>query len=372
MGKTILYAITAFLFLSVFYSEGQTVTNTEKISSSSKIKRTQGTNQFANVHCALKDKSGKLWFGTTGEGVYRYDPSAGNGQSFVNFTTKDGLGDNNVWCIYEDKSGELWFGTGNGICRYKHGYSSGTKPFNTLHIDKLPGDTASIEEIWSILQDRTGQFWFGTSNGVYRYDQRKFSSFSTYNIATNKGFHFKHIQSMLEDKSGNIWFVSWNHEGVLCYNPSEPAKENSITHYSRKDGLTDDMVHSILEDKSGNIWVGTRNGGVFRHTPSAIFKTNEKSFIHFTQKEGLGNACVYSIIQDKQGNIWFATEPHGAWRYNPSAEGEGLTNYSKKDGLGNASVFCIVEEKNGKLWFGTRDIGLYSFDGNTFKNYSEQ
>src|SRR4051812_18718400 len=75
-----------------------------------KLVKTQNTNQYANVHCGLQDKVGNLWFGTTGEGVYRYD-----GKSFTNFTAKDGLGNNNIWCILEDKTGDIWFGTRSGI-----------------------------------------------------------------------------------------------------------------------------------------------------------------------------------------------------------------------------------------------------------------
>ena len=79
-----------------------------------KIVKTQGSGQADNIHCGLQDKAGNMWFGTTGEGVYRYD-----GKSFSNFTEKDGLSSNNVWSVLEDKTGNLWFGTRNvGLCRY--------------------------------------------------------------------------------------------------------------------------------------------------------------------------------------------------------------------------------------------------------------
>ena len=77
------------------------------------IVKTQGTGPEDNVFCGLQDKSGKLWFGTTGEGVYRYD-----GESFTNYTTKDGLNSNAVWCMIEDKAGNILFGSGMGISRY--------------------------------------------------------------------------------------------------------------------------------------------------------------------------------------------------------------------------------------------------------------
>ena len=59
------------------------------------------------------DKSGNMWFATTQEGIFRYD-----GTSFTNFTEKDGLCSNEVWAVIEDKEGFLWFGTANGLCKF--------------------------------------------------------------------------------------------------------------------------------------------------------------------------------------------------------------------------------------------------------------
>src|SRR4051812_21850648 len=78
-----------------------------------KLVKTQGTGQFANIFCSLKDKKGRLWFGTMGEGVYRYD-----GKGFTQFTTSNGLCNNRVYSMLEDRSGNIWFGTGYGVCKY--------------------------------------------------------------------------------------------------------------------------------------------------------------------------------------------------------------------------------------------------------------
>jgi ligand-binding sensor domain-containing protein len=77
-----------------------------------KIVRTLGT-ACENVGCQLLDKDGNLWFSIRGEGAYRYD-----GKSFINFTTKDGLCNNNVGSIIEDRAGNILLGTSSGICKY--------------------------------------------------------------------------------------------------------------------------------------------------------------------------------------------------------------------------------------------------------------
>ena len=76
-----------------------------------KIVRTLGT-RYNNVGCQLLDKDGNLWFSISGEGAYRYD-----GKLFSNFTTKDGLCNNDVGSIIQDKVGNILLGTKNGICK---------------------------------------------------------------------------------------------------------------------------------------------------------------------------------------------------------------------------------------------------------------
>jgi len=78
-----------------------------------KLVKTQGSTVGDNVWCALQAKSGNIWFGTTGEGVYCFD-----GKAFTQFTVKDRLSSNCVYSILEDKEGKIWVGTSNGICLY--------------------------------------------------------------------------------------------------------------------------------------------------------------------------------------------------------------------------------------------------------------
>lgn len=66
-----------------------------------------------NIRSILQDRNGNYWFGSDGEGVYRYD-----GKTLIQFTFKDGLPNNQVRTIQEDKSGNIWFVTGEGICHY--------------------------------------------------------------------------------------------------------------------------------------------------------------------------------------------------------------------------------------------------------------
>ncbi|MBK8657170.1 MAG: hypothetical protein IPN20_25465 [Haliscomenobacter sp.] len=347
-----------------------------------KITRTQGISS-GNLLCNLQDKSGNIWFSTSGEGVYRYD-----GKSFTNFTTKDGLSANDVCAIIEDKTGNILFGTKRGICKYNGKYFSNYSE----HVD------ASKKSISSLIEDSRGNLWFGVWNeGVYRYDGKTYDNFLNNNVPDktfpifpqkdtqpfNLGNTDQLILDILEDKLGNIWFSSWNGGGVWRYDgesfknylpsadyylrkedgrsgdkinaPIEPA----IFNHSSQDSITDDMIFSISEDRAGNLWFATRRHGACRY--------DGKSFTSFRENEGFVSYGIYSILEDKKGNMWFSTDENGVFCY----DGKSFKNYTTADGLVHNSVFSILEDKNGNLWFGTRGFGLSRYDGKTFVHFSE-
>lgn len=373
-------SIFSLLSMSIFFTScnGQTSTSqttknidsTNKTEQHPKIVRTLGT-KFEVVHCELLDKNGNLWFSINGEGAYRYD-----GKSFTNFTTKDGLCNNNVDAIIQDKSGNILFGTDRGICKYDG------KTFTNFPIT----DSLSIT---SLLEDRDGNIWLGVMNkGIYRYDGTNLSH------VLNKYKHpfygdkiEKYISDIIQDRNGNIWFSSWNGGGVWRYDgkdfknflPSldyyEKNQDNrriSNTQNSlalnldntffiqSQDYISDDMIFSMTEDHLGNIWFATRNHGACRF--------DGKIFTGFGTKEGFLSGGAYAILEDKKGNFWFTTEKDGVWYYN----GKTIKNFNEKDGLINNAVMNILEDKEGNLWFGTKWFGLSRYDGKTFTTFSQQ
>lgn len=325
-------------------------------SKQAKIVKTQGSDEYVNIHCSLMDKAGNLWFGSTGEGVYRYD-----GQYFTQFTKEDGLSSNVVWCILEDNTGNIWFGTDNGICRYDgqnitHIPISEHNSFYPNASSTSNGDPSAGNDVWSLLQDKSGTIWIGAGNGVYCFNGISFTHFPQDNILNNGDHHLKMVQCMLEDEKGNIWFGSGPSamEGVCRYDG------RSLT-CSKPNG--DGWIRFMLADKSGNIWFSGRSRGVFRY--------DGKVFIPFTEKDEAGAP----VFQDRAGNIWFTGGENdngfggkgGIWRY----DGRSFTNFTTKDGLGDYSVWSMVQDRDGNIWIGTRNNGLYRYDGKTFTCFSE-
>lgn len=205
----------------------------------------------------------------------------------------------------------------------------------------------------TIFQDKTGKFWFGTQNGLCRYDG---TSLIYYDIKNDFGKGIT-IKAIAEDNIGNLWFG--HTDGITKYDGEY------FTSYSEKDGLISNDVWSITTDSRGMVWIGTIDG---------VNRFDGKNFTPFEIPEaepdhirGVTSAkIVHCIIEDSKGNMWFATNG-GAYMF----DGKLLSNISEEDGLCSKNVNCIIEDSKGNFWFATANNGLCRFDGSSFINLTE-
>ena len=378
--------ISIILILSVFvfctYCNGQvkTITPAKKVSEltstsagPTKLIKNHFTDQFQeaadNVHCGLQDKAGNLWFGTTGDGVYRY-----NGKSFTNFTMKDGLDTNQILSVLEDKTGNIWFGSRKGICRFD-GKTITRIPIHTNNYDNLFSIVSSNENasaknaVWSIMQDKKGTIWFGTDEGVYCFNGKVFTRFlDNINVLNQSGLTLKSVQCMLEDPKGNIWFGSgpMAFEGICLYDGKK------LTNYKPKN---QQWIRTIAEQKNGTLLFATRQAGICYYDPFAK-QTDGIQFNTVPTPPKFINGSLTNILEDKAGIIWVASDYGinpgdtlgGLWRSDLSTDKLAQKTFAK---ITNKEVFFMLQDKDNNIWLGTRGTGLYRYDGKTFTSFSE-
>ncbi|MBW8049719.1 MAG: SpoIIE family protein phosphatase [Cytophagales bacterium] len=314
-----------------------------------------------HIQVIVEDRAGNLWFGSLGGGVTKYD-----GLTFTHFTQNDdcphdqnecikGLVNDIIWAIFEDRHGYLWFGTHNGITRYDPKRKKGLKIRNYTARDGLSNNT-----VISIVEDNESNMWFGTyGGGVFKFVRdpslRQGQLFENYTI--KEGLCSNYILSMLKDRSGILWFGS-DGRGVslLQIENNNKSDVNLFTNFEIGKGLNNNIVRSIIQDRDGNIWFGTSGGGVSKLLKTQIIQikntkieTRATKLIHYTENQGLSNNMVNSILEDTAGNLWIGTSGGGVCKLSR----EIFKHYTENDGLKNNIVWSILEDRRGNLWFGT-------------------
>ncbi len=249
---------------------------------------------------------------------------------------EQGLPQNSVQAILQTRDGYLWFGTQEGLARF-----DGAR-FTVF--DKRNTPAIKHNNIHSLCEGRDGTLWIGTNGGLVRLKDGKFTSFTT-----QEGLSHDFINSVYEDQQGQLWIGTFG--GGL-----DRFKAGRFTHYTTKEGLANDFVWAIHEGHDGHLWIGT-NGGL------DCFK--EGRFTHYTTKEGLVNDFVWVIHESKDHSLWLGTNG-GLSRFK---DGQ-FTTYTKQDGLSHDVVKAIYEGEAGTLWIGTDGGGLNRFAEGKFSSFT--
>ncbi|HEY5822833.1 MAG TPA: two-component regulator propeller domain-containing protein, partial [Cyclobacteriaceae bacterium] len=214
--------------------------------------------------------------------------------------------------------------------------------------------------IRSIIQDRKGNIWMTSWEGVFRYDGKWFTNMTS-NVSSARFF------SILEDRRGNLWFGSIG-EGVFRYDARLPdGQGKSFQNFRIKDGLVNNDIVSIYEDKTGNIWFGAW-GGASRYDGKSFrnYIIDEDSMYEDQTGKTFPDRLPYevnSIIEDKTGKLWFATRGN-TFVY----DGKTFTVFRRNDDKPFINVRTIIEDRKGNIWLAGND-GLWRYDGRAFTNF---
>ena len=222
--------------------------------------------------------------------------------------------------IIQDKKGNIWFATFEGVIKYDGNiFKNITKDITQVRF-------------FSVLEDSQENLWFGSiGEGVYKYDGTSFQ-----NISTKNGLINNQITFIYEDKKGKIWFgcnesvssydgISFQHY-IIDENSITEAKPNTIIPYIERPAFE---VNAIAEDGKGKMWLATRgNTFIFDGKEFSVVKHNEKSFNN-----------VRSLIKDRKGNIWLGGAD-GLWMF----DGNTFKKIDKN------FINYIYEDRQGSIW----------------------
>lgn len=272
---------------------------------------------------------------------------------FRNYSVADGLRSNTVWSISQDDQGYMWFGTKNGLSRFD-GYQ-----FKSYQFDKQNPNALSDNFIHSILKFDDENFWMGTESGISILNVKK-ESFQDFKPLKNNV-----VFDIVKDKKGVIW-IATKLNGLYRYDTKTKQLRN-FKATSKSTDLASNQIRKLALDKSGNLWIGTFGNGLNK------LNTSTFKFENFqTDNSGLSNNFVLTVYADLDGNIWTGSLTGGLDLYNQATK--TFTNYRKdQNSINNDIVRSIHQPSKNKLFVGTeKGLNVLNIATGEFKAFTNQ
>ena len=264
-----------------------------------------------------------------------------NSEKFNHYTTDNGLSQNRVTSILQDSKGFMWFGTEDGLNRFD-GYN-----FKVFKNDPDNSSTLVNNFITDILEDRSGNFFVATRLGLHKFNRDK-NSFTRYNL---EGFI---LNDIFEDRGGNIWLGT--SKGLYSVNIKN-GKCRLVEKKDKKNSVGDKEIRRIAEDLDGNLWLATKDG-------LDRFNYKTSSLIHYRHdpknKASISGNDLRTIYADKSGNIWIGTYGNGLCRYIKKSDSFKTYRHNPNDikSISLDVILSLAENDGGNLWIGTQNGGI--------------
>ena len=366
----------------------------------------------------MEDDQGWLWVGTWAGGIHLLLEDDKEQGKFLNFKPSDSKQSHNIWKVYQDAQSRYWIGTfGGGLYLMQLppnaantiDHSNWSPSFHNYLEEKDNDYSISNSSLSSIVQDRSGRLWIGTTYGlniieskylpdtsIYTYErgERPLIKFNRYYSDSENlnSLHNNAIISLMEDEEGIIWIGTLN--GLSQYN-WYASQFDFHKIYDKSFNIPNSS--NIHIDNNQIAWLATGNRGLFSYdlktkTLQPFSDRHPDLFLdqNIVAVHGIGNDWLYvatnlgfsiinlkdlsakkypspewfriinpnfylqAIYVDKDLNIWFGTE-HGLYMLNPTTGSYTIyeRDVVRSNSISDNSVTAICEDENGDLWVGT-------------------
>ncbi len=281
-------------------------------------------------------------------------------QEFWHLTPEDGLSQSSVTAITQDGEGFMWFGTSEGLNRYDG---------LNMVVYRSSDDSTSLpnDDISLLYEDSQQNLWIGTGGGLGLYIREKdyFKTYTSPDVHDPQSNRLSEntINDIYEDSQGNLWIATFN--GLNRLNRETEVFNTFYHDENDPKSLSANNILALFEDSNGDFWVGTREGidlmvqrnGTFKRFHSEFDVPGASTYIEF-------------IEEDSKQRLWVGTD-NGLY-YLDRDLGK-LNNINKiidaPEILSSVSMLSFWEDERGVLWVGTENEGLFAIDEKTDETY---
>lgn len=298
--------------------------------------------------------------------------------SYYHYTSSDGLASSTVYDVLQDKDGFMWFGTLNGLSRFDG------KHFTTFSVN----DGLNSNVITALLEGDKGEIYIGNyekginvlKNGKYDNYRSKIDgmSFNATFLSEHQGkiYAYTNYGAMFvtdEDASTSDYII-YTHPSIL-YRLAKLSGDNLVA-------LTSNGLYSIKNKKLSKINITglpdtdfysmaeRGDGSYFIGAKGTIYQVKNSRVIKKFSMDLYNNKLFYQIYCDRKNNIWFSVLGKGFFLIPNNSD--DIINLGIKMGLENTQIDCFFEDSEGNIWIGTYGKGVYCLNNLYLRNYTER
>lgn len=293
----------------------------------------------------MMDDRGALWIGTDGGGLLKF-----TGDKYVNYRNQPyiptSLIGDNLECGFMDRDGNLWFGTRNGISRFDRSL----KVFELIRDFQHDGE-ATNRNIYCIYEGQDGTIWLGTlTGGLAKFDP-KTKKLVVYPTIHAGNIETRAVRSIFQDKKGILW-VGTRDEGLFSFD----TEKEIFTHHPTDDNIKLNTIRDIYEDSEGMLWLATK-WGLMNYD-----RTTGKYLVYKTQY--LNNNPIYQIYEDKTRNeLMLVTFRSGLHIFNKKDRAFTVLSHSEDSNAPSTNAMMVIQPMgNDSFMIGTYGGGVNIFD----------
>ena len=287
------------------------------------------------------------------------------GQDFSNlkfekYSTNEGLSSSTCTEIYQDKDGFMWFGTIDGLNKYD-GYA-----FKTYRPSVNDPHAISNNRILSITGDSRGNLWIGTSNGLNVFDRNR-EQFFHINLSNRQetGSNRSNVINdvLYDSKRDHIWVATNNgaYQIKLEASSAKDYDELEVRSYTQtpysSNSLDNNEVSSILKDKQGNVWLATKGKYLNKYKPG--INAFERTEVEIGDTYNLKHLPKI-LIEDFDGDFWIGNDLSKMVFWDRSKHVFSV----KKIVDASVPIFNIYIDSKNIFWITTDGHGIYLYDKN--------
>lgn len=276
-----------------------------------------------------------------------------NNFSFDHLGLREGLSQSYVNCVAQDKQGFIWFGTQDGLNKFD-GYH-----FKIYKNSPKEKNSISNNYIHDIAIDASGNLWVATDNGLNMFDPGT-EQFVLYQLQS-KGSELKQKFTALLMQENSLYAATAN-GGIFTLNLKD--KQPRLTALVLSQNLQNSIVEALCIDKQNTLWIGTNNQGLI------AYHLTKKTSTQF-QKNKLSSNSIFSIFEFNESVIWLGTDNGLLIMNKQSGAVEQVQNDAlKPNSLSNNVVKDIYKDHSGTIWLATfGGLNKYNNKPNNFARF---